>query len=173
MNSITFTLTADDLITAQRLYQSNGLKRYAMIVAFMVIAAVWLMVASDGILDWQLMAIPLGVLLVIIIFNPVYARYWGIPRMAKRAMVQDPLMAKPSTLQWDDKMARVDAEGASWENPIADFAGWQANEDILLLYRQIHLFHLIPTRAFPDAATRQSLIDALVANGVSNKWPMT
>lgn len=172
MNSVTFTLTADDLITAQRLYQSNGLKRYAMTVALMAVAAVFLLVASDGILDWKLMAVPLGVLLTIIIFNPVYARYWGIPRMARRTMVQDPMMSKPSTLQWDGKIARVDAEGASWENPIADFAGWQANDDTLLLYRQVHLYHLVPTRAFPDAASRQSLLDALVANGVGNKWPM-
>lgn len=171
MNSITYSLTADDLVKAQRLHQRGGVKRYAWLVLAIVVAIATLLYASEGIFDRDLMATTLLALLTVIIALPLYAYLWGIPRMARRAFAQDRLMAQQSRFSWDSVSAEVEAEGAGWKNALADFVCWQANDDMLLLYRQTHLYHLIPTRAFADADQRTNLIDALVANGVRNIWP--
>jgi hypothetical protein len=171
VNSITFTLTADDLVVAQRLHQRCGLKRYAALVLAMALTITSLLYVSEGILDRDLMATTLLTLLVIIIGLPLFSYFWGIPRMARRAFAQDALMGKPSRFFWDATTAKVESDSAGWQNAWADFACWKANDTVILLYRQTHLYHLIPTSAFPDVQSRQSLIDALVANGVSNKWP--
>jgi heme/copper-type cytochrome/quinol oxidase subunit 4 len=171
VNSIAFTLTAEDLIAAQRLHQRGGFKRYFGLVLGIALAIASLLFASEGILDREIMAITLFSLFAVFIGLPLYVYFLGIPRMAKRAFSQDPLMGTSNRFSWDANTAKVETDSAGWQNSIADFACWQANDAVILLYRQTHLYHPVPVRSFPDDESRQSLIDALIANGVSSKWP--
>ena len=171
MNRVEFTLTVDDLVAAQRLYQLGGAKWLlgvfgAAVVALIFLNVIWPDDASGSDAGAILFAV-----LAIIILVPIISRFWRIPRMARRAFAQDSLLSKSCVFSWNSHEASAESEDASWKQALGDFAGWRADDAVILLFRQTHLYHLIPTRAFTDTATRQSLIDALVANGVSDKWP--
>lgn len=171
MNQITFTLCAEDLIAAQRLHQWTGIKNFSRYGgAFIALAVVLMVFISDEDIRLGILT-ALYVMLALFVLLPLIARYWRIPRMARRALSQDPALRAPATFSWDDKQAAAQSKASQWNQSLADFAGYQADAEILLLYRQTHLFHLLPTRAFADAAQRQSLIDALVASGVAKSWP--
>ncbi|MEQ1549709.1 YcxB family protein [Sphingorhabdus sp.] len=171
MNEIQFEVREYDLVAAQRLYQLGGIKRYAMIMGIVVVAFLSLVFAMDEGFDLGAMTFTFGAMFAVIVLLPILSRYWSIPRMARKALKHDKNLREPTSFRWDSETASMASDTANWTQPIADFAAWRADENVILLYRQTHLYHFIPTRAFSDAATRQSLIDALVANGVSNKWP--
>jgi hypothetical protein len=171
MNQITFTLCAEDLIAAQRLHQWSGIKGFAKYGgAAIALLVVLLEFISDEDIRTGIIA-GLCVMLALFVLVPLIARYWRIPRMARRALSQDPALRAPATFSWDGQQASAESTASHWNQPLADFAGYQADARILLLYRQTNLFHLLPTRAFADAAQRQSLIDALVSSGVAKNWP--
>lgn len=171
MNEIHFEVREEDLVAAQRLYQLGGIKRYVVIMGFAVVAFLSLVFAMDEGFDLGAMTFTFGAMFAVIVLLPILSRYWSIPRMARKALEHDKSMSEPTSFRWDNETASMASDTANWTQPIADFAAWRADENVILLYRQTHLYHFIPTRAFSEAATRQSLIDALVANGVSNKWP--
>lgn len=168
---ICFLPNVADLVAAQRLYQLAGIRRFAAIMAIAAAASGFLLWASDDLLDVHMMGTTLAALFVIIFLIPLLSRYWTIPRMAKRALAQDRTLAEPCTFRWDSRVAGMESGSGNWNYPLADLVCWMADKQVLLLFRQTHLFHFIPLRAFPDAQSRQSLFDALAANGVSNKWP--
>jgi hypothetical protein len=171
MNEIHFEPKEEDLIAAQRFYQLGGIKRYAMIMGFVVIAFLSLVFALDDDVELRTMTITFCAMFALIILIPLFSRYRTIPRMARKALEHDKNLGQPVVFRWDNQSASMASDTANWTQSIADFAAWRANDTVILLYRQTHLYHFLPTRAFPDAQSRQSLIDALVANGVSNTWP--
>lgn len=171
MNRIEFALTADDLIAAQRLYQLAGIKRQAVWVVPILGFALYLYTRLSGETDRLLLLIAMLAMVFSRVLVPLYSRFFGIPRMARRAIADDPAMSELANLGWDDQAIWAESETASWNQPMADLKAWLADDRVLLLFRQVHLFHIIPARAFPDVATRQALIAALDANGVSGTWP--
>lgn len=171
MNEIHFEVREEDLVAAQRLYQLGGIKRYAVIMGFAVVAFLSLVFAADESFDLGGMAFTFGAMFAFIALLPLLSRYWTIPRIARKALEHDKTMSQPTSFRWDSETASMASDTANWNQPFADFVAWRADNAVILIYRQTHLYHFLPTRAFPDASVRQSLIDALVANGVSNKWP--
>lgn len=171
MSRIEFALTADDLIAAQRLYQLAGIRRQAMWLVLIIGFALYLSTRLTGETDRLLLSIALAAMVFSRVLVPLYSRFIGIPRMARRAMADDPGLSELASMGWDEQSIWAESETASWNQPISDFKAWLADDKVLLLFRQSHLFHTIPARAFPDAATRQALIAALGANGVTGTWP--
>jgi hypothetical protein len=170
VTEIRFTPTPDDLIAAQRLHQRTALPRYlTWFGAVGVIAGILFWYLSDGdavFLVTVVITYPLAIIL-----PPVIARFWTIPRMARKAQKHDRALNEECRFSWSEKSAKAESASGGWDQPLSDFACWKANDDVLLLYRQTNLFHFFPTHAFPDDAARASLIAALKANGVSNHWP--
>lgn len=171
MNEVRFQATVDDVIAAQRLYQRAALPRYAKLVGIAAATVLFLLYLVDNADDMAAMVASVVGVVILLAAAPAIAYFWTIPRMAAKAMRHDATLAETAVMRWDDTMISAEAGSAQWSQPIATFAGWQANDAIVLLFRQTHLFHFIPARAFPDAATRQSLIDALQSNGVTTQWP--
>jgi len=170
VTEIRFTPTPDDLISAQKLHQLNALPRYlTWFGAIGAIAVIIFWHMSEG--DVVFLTTVAITYALAIILPPLIARLWTIPRMARKARKHDRSLKEECLFSWSENSAKAVSASGGWDQPLSDFACWKANEDVLLLYRQTNLFHFFPSHAFPDDATRASLIEALKANGVSNQWP--
>lgn len=171
MSRVEFVLTADDLIAAQRQYQWQGIKAQALVVLAVSAFGLYFALAHTSGL-WRLaLLLVLAAMLATRLIWPFYARLWGIPRMAHKALAQDPAVLEPTEVSWDEQTFALSSASNTWQQPLGEFLCWIEDADALLLFKQVHAFQIVPRRAFADTAQHASLIAALAANGVKDKWP--
>jgi hypothetical protein len=171
VNRVGFVLTADDLIAAQRQYQWLGIKAQALLVLVVSAFGLYFALAHTSGL-WRLaLLLVLAAMLATRVVWPFYARFWGIPRMVRRALAQDPAVLEPTEISWDEHSFALSSASNTWQQPLGEFLCWIEDVEAMLLFKQVHAFQIVPKRAFADPAQHGSLIAALAANGVKDKWP--
>jgi hypothetical protein len=169
MEKGSYSLTADDLVAADRLYSKRAFDwRRVTIIMTGVIAAwfmwLWLFYPWVGTEVYALVAACLvGVLCVIwfvgwLLIAPMARRKW---KRFREAWVEHQVCCQPEEVEfkWDQGEVRY-----KW----TDFRNWASDGRILLLYRARDDFIAVPMAAFRPGAG-DAIIGMLVTAGVKER----
>lgn len=148
--SVSFTLTAEDYATANKLYVR---KSYKGGVGIIVVAGVLLLYglyfrseyAGDGSYGW-LADVFYGAAIVLLAL-PLLSYFVLAPRAARKTYRQQKSLQQPLTLSWSSAGLKVTSEAGEWLTPWDHYLKRAENEEMLLFYQAPRLFQMLPKRA--------------------------
>lgn len=86
-----------------------------------------------------------------------------MPGRLARQLRRIPELTRPMEVAWTDEVFAVKSEGQVMRLPWSGFPRWREGDDMFLLYSTRRIFHVIPKRAFADAAAIDAFRELLRA----------
>lgn len=169
MRRINYTISEQDYLAGSRLFARRAYLRPA---ALITLAGTWLLyvvfaiAVSGG--GWRNLSVSVAIATAVVI--AVAAGIVGLnalilPRRVRKLHRQHRQLQLPQQAEWDDGVIRFTNSQGDVRIPWGDFAKWDQNPAVLMLYANDQLFYPIPRRALPDEA-RADMAAALAAHGV-------
>jgi hypothetical protein len=172
---ITFTLTLDDMLAANRLamqrYVRKGLPKFSLAVVVTALVVTLIAYAFNpkpmavaGALFARIVALYVGVAAV----GVAYVLFVAPRLRAKKNMAQMPALSRAQTMEWDETTITFSSDTGHMTVPLTDVHQWAANETVLILYPADHLFYCIPRQYVTDKTSWDRLITAIRRAGITS-----
>lgn len=150
MRTVSFTLTPQDWIAAQRFhfrqYSLKSLLRIGLVLGA-IHTVLWLVGEDRRLFD---LASGLGTLAVALLAIGAVL-YLLLPSRSRRLYAQTASMRRAMTISWSDWGVRFDAENGTWREAWSDFFRIADSRTSILLLVNDSMFYLVPKRALsPD-----------------------
>ena len=171
MKEVRFTPSLEDLTTARRLYYRSAqrlLVKWAFLVGVGVPLISWAFGDPPSI--WDFVTYQIVAFGMLALFYPI-SFYLFAPYMARQSFRFQKALHREVSVRWDQSNISFESDRGCITDPLSDIACWVANDQTLLIFRGMSMYQFLPTRAFPDAGVRQSLIVSLTNAGVRQGWP--
>jgi hypothetical protein len=147
--SVSFTLTAEDYATANKLYV---LKSYKGGVGIIAVAGMLLLYglffrseyAGDGSYRW-LATVFYGAAIGLLAL-PLLSYFVLAPRSARKTYRQQKSLQQPLTFSWSQAGLKVTSEAGEWLTPWDHYLKRAENDETLLFYQAPRLFQMLPKR---------------------------
>jgi len=169
----TFTLTADDLAAAARLYGWSGLKSPRIIVGWLLIWLVAVLclarlvtepgpltpgaIVANAPLFIAATVLPFAcVIILVMVAGPIGAR---------RQYAQQRSLKGEMSVGWSEEGLHLDTEYGAFTMPWDHFKRWVEDERTFLLFESARLYRVIPKRVLSEAQ-QESLRHQLARIGV-------
>ena len=151
--SVTFTLTADDYVAANKLfivkYSTSGwlLVCWLMFVALLLGSLFMLALRFPG---GPFMAL-LYICVAIVIAIPLYEYFFGAAVFARKAYASQKSLQHPMTVAWSEAGFRCMAQQGDWNIPWNDYLKWTEDGKVVLHYQGTRVFNMLPKRVLTPA----------------------
>lgn len=150
-----FTLTADDMVAAAKLFSRQHLMRPRTLVSFLIIYVLIAMVFSSiggaENIEALLGRMPFSLLLALIPFL-LMGIVIGIslPLGARRVFIQQKTLHGEVNLEWDDARLVISSAHGQAVLPWTHFSKWIENTHLFMAFESDRLYRILPKRALTE-----------------------
>ncbi|MFK3781404.1 YcxB family protein [Agrobacterium sp. NPDC089420] len=151
--SVTFTLTADDYIAANKLFilkysTSRGPLVCWLMVVFVLLGSLFMLALRFP--DAPFMAL-FYICVAVVITIPLYQYFFGAAVFARKAYADQKSLQHPMTVAWSDEGFRSTSQQGDWNIPWSDYLKWTEDSKVILLYQGARVFNMLPKRVLTPA----------------------
>jgi hypothetical protein len=155
-HSARFQLTADDLVSAARLFSLDGFRRPRVIASFamlFVILATLVTLAFSPETEADVVGrLPFIITVAALPFLAMAGIFMVlIPIGARRVYEQQRSIQGEMLVGWSDAGLHVDSEYGSFDMPWSHFGKWLENGAVFLVFESPRLYRIIPKRVLTAA----------------------
>ncbi|MDR6869679.1 hypothetical protein J2Y55_000672 [Bosea sp. BE125] len=147
--SVSFTLTADDYVAANKLHVLNFYRdrfRLAVIAAGVLLYV--LFIVSDYASGWSFgtFAGIVHLFAFFLLLMPFLSYFLFAPDIARKTFRKQKSLQQPLTWSWSEAGLKVTSDGGEWLTPWDHYLKRAENAEIFLFYQAPRLFQMVPKR---------------------------
>jgi hypothetical protein len=146
--SVTFTLTADDHVAANKLFMLKYATSRWPLIFWLGCTA--LLLGMFFVLALQMHDAPCApavyICFTVLVALPFFQYFVSASTLARRSYAGQKTLQHPMTVSWSTEGFRSIAQQGDWNIAWGDYLKWAENDKVILLYQGAHLFNMLPKR---------------------------